>query len=199
MSKPRGSSTAPVQARRYHYRSNDMADRREARRSRRRRRTASMETPTAWSMDGILADLESICDLADKYRALDGRRLARGRLRGVGRGTPDWRRRTNRYHHRTLGKALGGASGGYTAGRKGNRRVVRQRSRPTSPPTVSPCIAAAPVFSTCCKATGRALRGRVAATAAFSADDRTWLQPRSGRARDHPGDAGRRGARDAHG
>src|SRR5205809_1910023 len=91
-------------------------------------------TDGCFSMDGTIADLESVCDLADKYGALvmidDAH--ATGFLGKTGRGTPEYR---NVMGHvdiitGTLGKALGGASGGYTSGRKEIIELLRQRSRP---------------------------------------------------------------------
>ena len=77
-------------------------------------------TDGVFSMDGIIANLPGICDLADSYDAAgDGRRLARRRLHGPhGRGTPEYHGVMGRVDilTGTLGKALGGASGGYTSG-----------------------------------------------------------------------------------
>jgi glycine C-acetyltransferase len=99
-------------------------------------------------MDGYIANLPAICDLADKYQALvmvdDSHAI--GFMGKRGRGTPD-------YHHvlgridivtGTLGKALGGASGGYTSGRKEIIELLRQRSRPyLFSNTLAPAIAGA--------------------------------------------------------
>jgi glycine C-acetyltransferase len=99
-------------------------------------------------MDGYIANLPAICDLADKYQALvmvdDSHAV--GFMGKRGRGTPD-------YHHvigridiltGTLGKALGGASGGYTSGRKEIVELLRQRSRPyLFSNTLAPSIAGA--------------------------------------------------------
>jgi len=85
-------------------------------------------------MDGIIANLEGICDLADKYNALvmvdDSHAV--GFVGKTGRGTPEYRNVMGRVDiiTGTLGKALGGASGGYTSGRKEIIDLLRQRSRP---------------------------------------------------------------------
>ena len=110
-------------------------------------------TDGVFSMDGHIADLSSICDLADKYDALgDGRRLTCGWVHGGERG-----RGTHEHHDvidridiltGTLGKALGGASGGYTSGRREIIDLLRQRSRPylfsnsVAPPIVAASIRA---------------------------------------------------------
>ncbi len=91
-------------------------------------------TDGVFSMDGIVADLRSICDLADKYGALvmvdDSHAV--GFVGEAGRGTPEFCGVEGRVDiiTGTLGKALGGASGGYTAGRKEIIELLRQRSRP---------------------------------------------------------------------
>jgi len=99
-------------------------------------------------MDGIIADLEGICDLADKYNALvmvdDSHAV--GFIGEKGRGTHEYRNVMDRVDiiTGTLGKALGGASGGYTSGRKEIIDLLRQRSRPyLFSNTLSPAITAA--------------------------------------------------------
>jgi glycine C-acetyltransferase len=99
-------------------------------------------------MDGIIADLEGICDLADKYNALvmvdDSHAV--GFVGKKGRGTHEYRNVMDRVDiiTGTLGKALGGASGGYTSGRKEIIDLLRQRSRPyLFSNTLSPAITAA--------------------------------------------------------
>jgi glycine C-acetyltransferase len=127
-------------------------------------------TDGVFSMDGILADLESICDLADKYRALTmvDDSHAVGFVGSGGRGTPEHCGVEGRIDiiTGTLGKALGGASGGYTAGRKEIIELLRQRSRPyLFSNSLAPCIAAASlrVLDLLQSEEGRRLRGRVAA------------------------------------
>ena len=102
-------------------------------------------TDGVFSMDGIIANLKGICDLADTYGALvmvDDSHAA-GFVGKTGRGTPEHCGVTGRVDiiTGTLGKALGGASGGYTSGRKEIIELLRQRSRPylfsnTVPPAV---------------------------------------------------------------
>lgn len=91
-------------------------------------------TDGVFSMDGDIADLQGICDLADKYRALvivdDSH--ATGFLGPTGRGTPELHGVMHRVDivTSTLGKALGGASGGFITGRREIIQLLRQRSRP---------------------------------------------------------------------
>jgi len=99
-------------------------------------------------MDGIIANLEGICDLADKYNALvmvdDSHAV--GFVGKTGRGTHEYRNVMGRVDiiTGTLGKALGGASGGYTSGRKEIIDLLRQRSRPyLFSNTVAPAIVGA--------------------------------------------------------
>ena len=91
-------------------------------------------TDGVFSMDGTIARLDAICDLADRYDALvmvdDSH--AGGFLGATGRGTPEYCQAMGRVDilTGTLGKALGGASGGYTSGRREIIELLRQRSRP---------------------------------------------------------------------
>ena len=109
--------------------------------------TRLISTDGVFSMDGTIADLESICDLAERYDALtmiDDAHAA-GFLGGNGRGTHEYRNVMGRIDiiTGTLGKALGGASGGYTSGRKEIVSWLRQRSRPyLFSNSVAPTIAA---------------------------------------------------------
>ncbi len=105
-------------------------------------------TDGVFSMDGIIADLEGICNLADKYNALvmvdDSHAV--GFVGKTGRGTHEYRNVMDRVDiiTGTLGKALGGASGGYTSGRKEIIDLLRQRSRPyLFSNTLAPAIAGA--------------------------------------------------------
>ena len=105
-------------------------------------------TDGVFSMDGYIADLKGICDLADKYGAMvmvdDSHAV--GLMGRTGRGTPEHcgvRERIDIITG-TLGKALGGASGGYTTGRNPIINLLRQRSRPyLFSNTIAPAIAAA--------------------------------------------------------
>lgn len=105
-------------------------------------------TDGVFSMDGYIADLKGICDLADKYGAMvmvdDSHAV--GFMGRTGRGTPEHCGVMERIDiiTGTLGKALGGASGGYTTGRKPIIDLLRQRSRPyLFSNTIAPAIAAA--------------------------------------------------------
>ncbi len=107
-------------------------------------------TDGVFSMDGTLANLKDICDLADKYDALvmvdDSHAV--GFVGENGRGTPEYAKVMDRVDiiTGTLGKALGGASGGYTSGRKNLIEWLRNRSRPyLFSNTLCPAIAAASV------------------------------------------------------
>jgi len=137
-------------ARRYRYRNNDMTDlaARLAEADAAGARFKLIATDGVFSMDGIVADLKSICDLADAHDALvmvdDSHAV--GFVGERGRGTPELCGVEGRVDilTGTLGKALGGASGGYTAGRSEIVELLRQRSRPyLFSNSLAPCIAAA--------------------------------------------------------
>lgn len=91
-------------------------------------------TDGAFSMDGTIAQMDKICDLADQYEALvmTDECHSTGFLGKTGRGVPEYRGVMNRVDiiTGTLGKALGGASGGFTSGKKEIIEILRQRSRP---------------------------------------------------------------------
>lgn len=123
-------------AARYRYANNDMADL-EAQLVKAKEaghRFTIIVTDGVFSMDGILADLKGICDLADKYGALVmvDECHAAGFIGRTGRGSVEACGVTGRVDiiTGTLGKALGGAMGGYTTGRKEIIELLRQRSRP---------------------------------------------------------------------
>ncbi|MBV35037.1 MAG: glycine C-acetyltransferase [Rickettsiales bacterium] len=123
-------------AMRYRYSNNDMADLEEKLKQADAdgARYKLIVTDGVFSMDGIIADLESVCDLADKYNALvmvdDSHAV--GFIGDKGRGTHEHCGVMDRVDiiTGTLGKALGGASGGYTSARKEIVEWLRQRSRP---------------------------------------------------------------------
>jgi glycine C-acetyltransferase len=121
-------------AQRYRYANNDMADLEKQLQAAAGARFRLIATDGVFSMDGIIADLKSICALADKYDALvmvdDSHAV--GFVGPQGRGTPAMCGVAERVDilTGTLGKALGGASGGYTSGRKEIVEWLRQRSRP---------------------------------------------------------------------
>jgi len=123
-------------AQRWRYATNDMADLerclKEAAEKRTRRRL--IVTDGVFSMDGTIANLKAICDLADRYAALVmvDECHAMGFMGKTGRGTPEHTGTQGRIDvvTGTLGKALGGALGGFTSGRKEIIDLLRQRSRP---------------------------------------------------------------------
>src|SRR5947207_1590613 len=137
-------------ATRFRYRNNDMADLEAKLKDADAggARFKLIATDGVFSMNGIIADLRSICDLAEKYGALvmvdDSHAV--GIVGEGGRGTPEFCGVEGRVDiiTGTLGKALGGASGGYTAGRTAIVELLRQRSRPyLFSNTLAPPIAAA--------------------------------------------------------
>jgi len=159
-------------AKRYRYRNNDMADlaARLDEAAGAGARFKLIATDGVFSMDGIVANLRAICDLADRYGALvmvdDSHAV--GFVGAGGRGTPEHCGVAERVDiiTGTLGKALGGASGGYTAGRKHVVELLRQRSRPyLFSNTLAPAIAAASlaVLDLLQSAEGATLRQRVRA------------------------------------
>jgi glycine C-acetyltransferase len=121
-------------AQRLRYRNNDMADLEARLQEARGARFRMIATDGVFSMDGLVANLPAICELADKYDALvmvdDSH--ATGVLGEHGRGTPEHQGVMGRIDllTGTLGKSLGGASGGYTSGRAEIVAYLRQRSRP---------------------------------------------------------------------
>ena len=121
-------------AKRFRYANSDMADLEARLKEARDARFRLIATDGVFSMDGTIANLSAICDLADKHRALvmvDDCH-ATGFLGAKGRGTPEHCGVLGRVDllSGTLGKALGGASGGYVSGRKEVVAWLRQRSRP---------------------------------------------------------------------
>jgi glycine C-acetyltransferase len=137
-------------AQRQRYKHDDMADLEEKLKATQQLRHRIIVTDGAFSMDGTIAQLDKICDLADQYNALvmiDESHCS-GFMGKTGRGTHE--------HHNvmgridiitgTLGKALGGASGGFTSGRKEIIDMLRQRSRPyLFSNTLAPAIAGASI------------------------------------------------------
>jgi len=134
-------------ARRFRFKNCDMQDLEEKLKEAQSSRFRLIATDGVFSMDGIVANLKGICDLAEKYDALvmvdDSHSV--GVLGKSGKGTHEHCGVTERVDiiTGTFGKALGGASGGYTAGRKEIIDILRQRSRPyLFSNTVSPAIVA---------------------------------------------------------
>jgi glycine C-acetyltransferase len=134
-------------AKRFRYANNDMADLERQLQEAASTRFKLIATDGVFSMDGIVADLGAICDLAERHGALvmvdDSHAV--GFMGEHGRGSHEARGVVGRVDvlTGTLGKALGGASGGYTSGRREIVELLRQRSRPyLFSNTLAPVIAA---------------------------------------------------------
>ena len=139
-------------AQRFRYKNSDMADLEAKLEGARSARFKMIATDGVFSMDGYIARLPEICDLAEKHEALvmvdDSHAV--GFMGRTGRGTHEHHNVMDRIDviTGTLGKALGGASGGYTSGKKEIIELLRQRSRPylfsnsVAPPIVAASIAA---------------------------------------------------------
>ena len=121
-------------AERYRYKNCDMADLEEQLKAAQKNRFRLIVTDGVFSMDGFVAPLDKICDLADKYNAMVmvDESHASGFIGKTGRGTIELKNVMNRVDivTGTLGKALGGAMGGFTSGKKEVIEMLRQRSRP---------------------------------------------------------------------
>jgi glycine C-acetyltransferase len=159
-------------AQRYRYRNNDMSDLQAKLRDAKTARFRLIATDGVFSMDGTLANLPAICELADQHDALvmvdDSHAV--GFMGKTGRGTHE--------HHQvmgridiltgTLGKALGGASGGYTSGRREIIEYLRQRSRPyLFSNTLAPSIVAGSLAALEILSASTQLRDRLADNTAF--------------------------------
>lgn len=137
-------------AKRFRYEHNDMADLEAKLKERADCRSRIIVTDGSFSMDGTIAQLDKICDLADQYDAIVmiDECHSSGFLGKTGRGTHEYRNVMGRIDiiTGTLGKALGGASGGFTSGRKEIIEMLRQRSRPyLFSNTVAPSIVGASI------------------------------------------------------
>jgi glycine C-acetyltransferase len=159
-------------ARRLRYRNNDMADLEARLREAADARIRLIATDGVFSMDGTIADLRSICDLAGRYGALvlvdDSHAV--GVLGDKGGGTPEHCGVGNRVHilTGTLGKALGGASGGYVAASGEIVAWLRQRARPyLFSNTLAPAIAAASLEAVAMAEAGADLRARLRENGAY--------------------------------
>jgi glycine C-acetyltransferase len=121
-------------AQRFRYEHNNMADLEAKLKEAAGARSRIIVTDGSFSMDGTIAQLDKICDLADKYDAIvmSDESHSSGFLGKTGRGTHEYRGVMGRVDiiTGTLGKALGGASGGFTSGKKEVIDMLRQRSRP---------------------------------------------------------------------
>lgn len=134
-------------AKRFRYKNNDMSDLKAKLRDAADCRIKLIATDGVFSMDGTVADLKSICDLAEEFDALvmvDDSHAA-GFMGDTGRGTAEYCGVSGRVDiiTGTFGKALGGASGGFTSGKKEIIDLLRQRSRPyLFSNTLAPAVAA---------------------------------------------------------
>jgi glycine C-acetyltransferase len=137
-------------AQRYRYKHNDMEDLEEQLKLASAQRHRIIVTDGVFSMDGTIAQLDKICDLADKYQALvmSDECHSTGFMGATGRGVHEYHDVMGRVDiiTGTLGKALGGASGGFTSGHKEIVEILRQRSRPyLFSNTLAPCITASSI------------------------------------------------------
>ena len=161
-------------AARYRYRNNDMDDLRDKLEEARRNGTRRMliTTDGVFSMDGSIARLDEICDLADEYGAMVHHDdcHATGFMGDKGRGIHEYRGVMDRVDiiTSTFGKALGGASGGFTSGRKEVIDLLRQRSRPyLFSNTLAPAICAASLKALDLLTESTQLRDRLADNTAY--------------------------------
>ena len=165
---------------RFRYQNNNMEDLEARLKEAGKARFRMVATDGVFSMDGCIANLPGICDLAEKYNALvmvdDSHAV--GFMGRRGRGTHE--------HHNvmgrvdvitgTLGKALGGASGGYTSGRKEIVELLRQRSRPyLFSNTLAPSIAGASVKVLDVLAQSTGLRDKLEANTKFFREEMAKL------------------------
>ncbi|MDX1910898.1 MAG: glycine C-acetyltransferase [Saprospiraceae bacterium] len=137
-------------AKRFRYKHNDMNSLEDCLKEAAGARRKLIFTDGAFSMDGTIAQLDKICDLAERYQAMVGidECHASGFLGKTGRGTHEYRGVMDRIDivTGTLGKALGGASGGFTSAKKEIVEMLRQRSRPyLFSNTVAPSIVGASI------------------------------------------------------
>ncbi|WP_309109976.1 glycine C-acetyltransferase [Saccharothrix sp.] len=159
-------------ARRYRYKNRDMDDLERQLKDAADARYRLIATDGVFSMDGYLAPLDEICDLADRYDALvmvdDSHAV--GFTGPTGRGTPELFGVQDRVDivTGTLGKALGGASGGYTSGRAEIVEMLRQRSRPyLFSNSLAPSITAAAIAALDLLSSSGELLGRLRANTAL--------------------------------
>ncbi|WP_299461289.1 glycine C-acetyltransferase [uncultured Gimesia sp.] len=155
-------------AQRFRYKNNNMQDLEEQLKEAQSARFRMIATDGVFSMDGFIANLPAICDLADKYDALvmvdDSHSV--GFMGPQGRGTHEFHNVIERIDilTGTMGKALGGASGGYTSGRKEIIELLRQRSRPyLFSNSVAPAIVTASIAAIDLLTASTALRDKLEA------------------------------------
>lgn len=166
-------------AKRFRYRNNNLSDLETQLQEAESARFRLIATDGVFSMDGYIADLAGICDLADKYDAMlmvdDSHAV--GFVGENGRGTPEYCGVSDRVDivTGTMGKALGGASGGYTSGRQEIVDYLRQRSRPylfsnsLAPPIVQGTIKALELVTQ-----SPELRGQLKTNTDFMRKELTW-------------------------
>jgi glycine C-acetyltransferase len=159
-------------AQRFRYKNSDMADLEAQLKQAQTARFRMIATDGVFSMDGYIANLPAICDLAEKYNALvmvdDSHAV--GFMGKRGRGTHEHHGVVDRIDiiTGTLGKALGGASGGYTSGRKEIIEYLRQRSRPyLFSNTLAPSIVAGSIRAIDLLTTSTELRDRLESNTRF--------------------------------
>ena len=162
-------------AMRFRYKNNDMTDLEARLKEAREARFRLIASDGSFSMDGIVANLKGICDLADRYEALvmvdDSH--STGFIGKTGRGTPEYHGVMDRVDiiTSTFGKALGGASGGFTTGRREIIDILRQRSRPyLFSNTLAPGVAAAVFKALETLSASTDLRDRLARNTAYFRD-----------------------------
>ncbi|MFP3544667.1 glycine C-acetyltransferase [Rhizobium sp. SIMBA_035] len=167
-------------AKRFRYANNDMAALEEELKKAEGSRFKMIATDGVFSMDGIIANLQGVCDLADKYGAMvmvdDSHAV--GFVGKNGRGSPEYCGVEGRVDiiTGTLGKALGGASGGYTSGKAEVIDWLRQRSRPyLFSNTLAPVIAAASLKVFDLIENGDSLREKLTANATLFRTEMTKL------------------------
>jgi glycine C-acetyltransferase len=165
-------------AARFRYRNNDMTDLAARLKEAQDARFRLIATDGTFSMDGIMADLKGICELADRHEALvmvdDSH--STGFIGKTGRGTPEYHGVMDRVDiiTSTFGKALGGASGGFTTGRREIIDILRQRSRPyLFSNTLAPGVAAAVFKALEILSASTELRDRLARNTAYFRDGMT--------------------------
>ena len=167
-------------AQRFRYRNNDMADLEVRLREAQGARFRLVATDGVFSMDGYIANLPGICDLAEKHNALvmvdDSHAV--GFMGKEGRGTHQYHNVMSRVDilTGTMGKALGGASGGYASGRKEIIELLRQRSRPyLFSNTLAPAIVAGSLRALEILSESTDLRDRLEANTTFFRQGMTKL------------------------
>lgn len=167
-------------AQRFRYRNNDMADLEAKLQEAKSARFKMIATDGVFSMDGVIANLPAICDLAEKHNALvmvdDSHAV--GFMGRRGRGTHEYHAVMGRVDilTGTLGKALGGASGGYTSGCREIVEFLRQRSRPyLFSNTVAPVVVSGSLRAIELLSEGTALRDKLESNTKFFRESMTKL------------------------